>query len=264
MKKLETALSWIVALIFLQTLFFKFTGAPESVWIFTKLGVEPWGRILSGVMELIAAVLIVTNRFRAYGSLMATGVMGGAIFSHLLILGIAVQNDGGLLFGLASISFLMSFFLLVRHFKELPFRNFLSALILVPFMAQAKISYNDESKFGIHGYDVVSYLTENKAIGGKENISSAYDGVIYLFSTAANKEKFIKEPLKYIPAYGGWCAYAMADGEKVDIDPKTFKIIDGKTYLFYNGLWGNTLEKWNVKESSLKPKADQNWEKIIK
>lgn len=264
MKKIETALSWIVALIFLQTLFFKFTAAPESVWIFTKLGVEPWGRILSGIMELIAAGLIVTNKFKAYGALLAAGILGGAIVSHLLILGINVQNDGGLLFALATAAFSISTFLFFRYLKELPFKYFLSFMLLVPFMAQAKISYNDESKFGIHGYDAVAYLTDKKAVAGKENISSTYDGVTYLFSTASNKEKFALEPLKYIPAYGGWCAYAMADGEKVDVDPKTFKIIDGKTYLFYNGLWGNTLEKWNVKESSFKTKADSSWEKLIK
>lgn len=264
MKKVETALSLIVAIIFLQTLFFKFTAAPESVWIFTKLGVEPWGRYFSGVMELVAAGFILTRRFKVYGALMATGIMAGAVFSHLLILGIEVQDDGGMLFLLAVTAFLLSGFLLVRHFKELPIKGLLTALLLVPFMSHAKISYNDESKFGAHGHDVVSYLSDKKAVEGNENISSTYDGITYLFSSAANKEKFLKEPAKYVPAYGGWCAYAMADNEKVDIDPKTFKIIDGKTHLFYNGLWGNTLEKWNKEESKLKAKANSNWEKLIK
>ncbi len=89
------------AAILLQTLFFKFTGAPESKFIFTTLGIEPWGRIGTGVAELIAAALLLYRPWSAYGGLMATGLMTGAIFSHLTRLGIEVQGDGGLLFGLA-------------------------------------------------------------------------------------------------------------------------------------------------------------------
>src|SRR5947199_5347045 len=95
-------LSWVLritaAIILLQTLFFKFTAAPESVYIFTKVGAEPWGRIGSGVIELIAAILILTPRFTWLGSLLAMGVMAGALVSHLTVLGIEVQGDKGLLF----------------------------------------------------------------------------------------------------------------------------------------------------------------------
>lgn len=98
-------LEWIcriaAAVILLQTLFFKFTGAPESVYIFTQVGAEPWGRIGSGVVELIAAVLLFVPRFGWAGAGLALGVMAGAILSHLTILGIEVQSDKGLLFGLA-------------------------------------------------------------------------------------------------------------------------------------------------------------------
>src|SRR6476660_8266562 len=98
-----SVLSWILrivaALILLQTLFFKFTAAPESVYIFTKVGAEPWGRIGSGVIELIAAALLLTPRFAWAGSILAMGVMAGAIVSHLTVLGIEVQGDKGLLFG---------------------------------------------------------------------------------------------------------------------------------------------------------------------
>src|SRR3974377_408048 len=87
-----TVLSWllriIAAAILLQTLFFKFTAAPESVYIFTKVGAEPWGRIGSGIVELIAAILLLAPRFTWLGSLLAVGVMSGAILSHLTILGI--------------------------------------------------------------------------------------------------------------------------------------------------------------------------------
>src|SRR5271168_1327647 len=98
-------LSWacriVAAIILLQTLYFKFTAAPESVYIFTKVGAEPWGRIGSGVVELIAAVLLLTPRFVWLGAILAMGVISGAIVSHLTLLGIEVQGDKGLLFGLA-------------------------------------------------------------------------------------------------------------------------------------------------------------------
>jgi len=100
-----TALSWILrilpAAILLQTLFFKFTGAPESIYIFETLRMEPWGRIGSGIAELIAALLLLLPKTRIYGAILALGVMAGAIVSHLTKLGIEVQGDGGLLFGMA-------------------------------------------------------------------------------------------------------------------------------------------------------------------
>lgn len=101
----ETIVSWVcqlaVAGILLQTLFFKFTGAPESVYIFTTLGMEPWGRIGSGIAELIASVLLLMPATAAIGAAIAVGSMTVAILSHLTVLGIEVQGDGGLLFGLA-------------------------------------------------------------------------------------------------------------------------------------------------------------------
>ena len=107
LSKPELVVSWIcrvvAAVILLQTLFFKFTGAPESVYIFTKVGLEPWGRIGSGVVELIAAVLILWPGWSWLGAGIALGVIGGAIMSHLTVLGIVVKDDGGLLFILAVI-----------------------------------------------------------------------------------------------------------------------------------------------------------------
>lgn len=98
-------LSWILqltaAIILAQTLFFKFTGAPESKYIFSTLGIEPWGRYGTGAMELVAVLLLINPATAALGAVLAMGLMGGAIFSHLTTLGIAVQGDGGLLFGLA-------------------------------------------------------------------------------------------------------------------------------------------------------------------
>ncbi len=101
--------TWIIKLIavviLVQTLFFKFTGAEESIYIFTKLGAEPFGRIGSGVFELIASILILIPRTTLLGAVLGMGVMAGAIVSHLFILGIDVQNDGGLLFTLAIVTF---------------------------------------------------------------------------------------------------------------------------------------------------------------
>jgi putative oxidoreductase len=109
LSKPQAVLSWALQLaaagILLQTLFFKFTGADESVYIFTTLGAEPWGRIGSGIVELIASVLLLIPATASLGALVALGVMAVAIASHLTVLGIAVKGDGGLLFGLALIVF---------------------------------------------------------------------------------------------------------------------------------------------------------------
>ena len=117
-------LSWVLQLavagILLQTLFFKFTGAEESVYIFTTLGVEPWGRIGTGIVELMAAVLLLVPVTASMGAAMALGVMTGAIFSHLTVLGIDVNGDGGLLFGLALIVFACSAVVLTIRRAQVP------------------------------------------------------------------------------------------------------------------------------------------------
>jgi Zn-dependent protease with chaperone function len=88
----------VAAVIMLQTLYFKFSGADESVYIFTQMGMEPWGRIGTGLMELIASLLLIIPSTVWLGGILAIGLMGGAIMSHLFVLGIEVQGDGGLLF----------------------------------------------------------------------------------------------------------------------------------------------------------------------
>lgn len=95
------------AIIFLQTLYFKFTGAPESVFIFSELGIEPYGRIGLGVIELIAALLLIFQRSSFVGGIMGLGIITGAILSHLFILGIVVLDDGGTLFVLAVTVFIL-------------------------------------------------------------------------------------------------------------------------------------------------------------
>ena len=117
MKSHLNTITWILrivaALIMLQTLFFKFSAAPESVYIFTKLGIEPWGRIGIGCIELVASILLLIPRFTFIGAFLTVGISAGAIFSHLTQLGIVVQDDGGELFILACILFITSLTLLV-------------------------------------------------------------------------------------------------------------------------------------------------------
>jgi uncharacterized membrane protein YphA (DoxX/SURF4 family) len=112
-------LTWIVrivaAVILLQTLYFKFSGADESVYIFSTLGIEPYGRIGSGIAELIAAILILVPRTTLLGALLGMGVISGALLSHLFVLGIEVQNDGGTLFILAIITFLCCIYLVFQN-----------------------------------------------------------------------------------------------------------------------------------------------------
>lgn len=123
--------------------------------------------------------------------------------------------------------------------------------------------YNLDDKVAISGYDPVAYFILNKAVKGKKELSYTYQGVEYHFSSGASLDAFKKEPSKYEPQYGGWCAYAMgAKGEKVTIDPESFKIINGKLYLFYNSYFNNTLKSWNKNEAGLKSKADVNWKNI--
>ncbi len=113
------------------------------------------------------------------------------------------------------------------------------------------------------GYDMVSYFN-NEAKQGNKKISTQYDGVKFYFSSKENLKKFQENPKKYIPQYGGYCAYAMGvKGSKVSINPETFEIRDGKLYLFYNKGRTNTLLLWNKEGAEeLKKAADKNWKKI--
>jgi uncharacterized membrane protein YphA (DoxX/SURF4 family) len=113
MKILNLTLRILIAILYLQTLFFKFTASPESVYIFTQLQAEPYGRILSGIMELICIVLLILPQTYLFGAILSLGIISGAILSHIFILGVVVQNDDGLLFGLALIIFFASAYLIL-------------------------------------------------------------------------------------------------------------------------------------------------------
>ena len=152
-------------------------------------------------------------------------------------------------------------------------KSILASVVLIllsgiPVFAQdaaiiRKKNFNLENGIAIQGCDPVAYFTQNKAVKGDKNISVFYEGATYYFSSGENREEFKKNPVKYEPQYGGWCAYAMGKkGEKVEIDPETFKIIDGKLYLYYNKYFNNTLKSWNKDEADLKARADVNWQKV--
>jgi YHS domain-containing protein len=149
------------------------------------------------------------------------------------------------------------------------FANGVALLLMVPLLhAQQvqEISGDDRnvSKNGIAvgGYDPVSYFLSQKAEKGKKEFSIKTGSAVYFFATQQHLDLFKTDPLRYEPQYGGWCAYAMGEsGNKVEVDPETFKVIDGKLYLFYNRYFNNTLKSWNRDETRLKNNADANWKK---
>lgn len=119
-KNLLLLLRIIVAIILIQTLWFKFTAHPDSVYIFTKVGIEPYGRIGTGIMELIAGILLIVPRTVWAGAGLTVGIIGGAIFSHLTLLGIEVNGDGGSLFYMAVFTFISSLFILWIYRFDIP------------------------------------------------------------------------------------------------------------------------------------------------
>ena len=118
----------------------------------------------------------------------------------------------------------------------------------------------------MQGYDAIAYYSED-ALKGSEQFSAQYDGATYYFISRENRDIFTQTPEDFLPKYGGWCAYAMLEGDTVNIDPESYKIVEGKLYLFYNGFWGDTLKKWNKLaeeqfESELITSADTQWNEL--
>ena len=144
------------------------------------------------------------------------------------------------------------------------FLMFISAICFSQDATQLrKAHFHLDNGIAINGYDPVAYFKKGTAVKGKNELAVFDQGVTYYFSSVENKEEFKKNPSTYEPQYGGWCAYAMGkDGSKVEVDPGTFKIIDGKLYLYYNRFFNNTLKSWNKDETNLKSQADVNWKKF--
>lgn len=123
-------------------------------------------------------------------------------------------------------------------------------------------NFNHTDGMAINQFDPVSYF-KGTPVKGDPKIYYQYKGIEYNFASKENMEEFKKTPAKYEPAYGGWCAYSMASGKQVKSDPKTFKIINGKVYLFANFSGVNNLVKWNAAEKKSKEAADKAWAKIM-
>ena len=151
---------------------------------------------------------------------------------------------------------------------SLAFHLFLNSMPLLVQSQEFKLrttSFNLVKGLAIQGYDPVAYFSKGKAMKGLATISYTFQGVVYHFSSSSNRDLFAKSPEKYEPQYGGWCAYAMGNsGEKVEVDPESYKIVDGKLFLFYDSFINHTLKKWNLNQEELNRKADINWRKYFK
>jgi len=125
------------------------------------------------------------------------------------------------------------------------------------------IDHNTKKGYAAEGYDVVAYF-DNQALKGHQEYETTYDGVKYKFANEDHLNRFLENPEKFIPQYGGYCAYAIGQsGKKVGVNPETFEIRDGKLYLFYNAWGTNTLELWLKEDAKvLRQKADKNWEAL--
>lgn len=126
--------------------------------------------------------------------------------------------------------------------------------------ASRRRNFNTQYFVAMREFDPVSYF-QGKPLKGDSKFSAEHKGIVYYFASEANRDEFKKTPGKYEPAYGGWCAYSVAmNGERVKIQPTSYKIIDGKLHLFYNFNGDDRLDKWNSgDEKKLKAAANKNW-----
>ena len=141
-----------------------------------------------------------------------------------------------------------------------------AALVLVAVIvcSAATVFASDETNTDatgvvLHGYDPVAYFTDGRPVPGDEQFSADHAGGKYLFSTAANRDAFLAAPRKYAPQYGGYCAFGVAIGKKFDVDPASFKIVDGKLYLNLNP---QVLKKWSADVSRYLSESEMNWPMI--
>ena len=154
----------------------------------------------------------------------------------------------------------------MKNFFHSTFACLSLTLMALPSFSQSSV-FVSESNVALQGYDVVSYHNAHSAIRGSADFTVKQDGATYYFSSLANKEAFKKNSSAFLPAYGGYCAFAMAmKGAKVPSDPKTFKIYNGKLYLFFNDYYEgnpfNTIIPWNSGEKEMLTKANANWKNM--
>ncbi len=142
-------------------------------------------------------------------------------------------------------------------------------LLLLATLSLTLISAQNEplnlhKGIALDAYDVVSYF-QGKPVEGTATHKTVHRGATYFFKDQENLEAFKMNPEKYLPMYGGWCAYAMGvSNDFVEVDPETYKIIDGKLFLFYNAFFNNTITKWNKDQPALLKKANENWKTHLK
>jgi YHS domain-containing protein len=145
-------------------------------------------------------------------------------------------------------------------------RKLLSLLLLLPFVAISALAENkslqnlDKNNLAIQGYDPVAFFTENKPIKGKPEFKSAYEGAMYLFASAENKKSFEKEPSKYSPAFGGFCAFGVSRNKLVEIDPEAFQIVNGRLLLQYSK---GVRNDFNKDVHGNLAKANENWPALV-
>ena len=144
-----------------------------------------------------------------------------------------------------------------------PFLTILFLLLSATFFGQ-QTDYNTKKGYIAEGYDVVSYFTEKVPLEGTKKHQTIYEGAKFKFSSAKNLLRFEENPSKYIPQYGGYCAYAIAAKKtKMYIDAEAYEIRDDKLYLFYNSWWSNKLDDWQEENTKkLQLQGDENWEEL--
>lgn len=142
------------------------------------------------------------------------------------------------------------------------YKPFLVALAMVfsSLSAASEISTGWLSSLAVSGYDTVAYFTEGKPVEGKSELETEYKGATWRFSSQENLDLFKKDPEKYAPQYGGYCAWAVAHNSTASSDPESWEIVDGKLYLNYNA---SIQEKWSPRKDELIPRANTNWPKVI-
>ncbi len=148
---------------------------------------------------------------------------------------------------------------------RLPFPKFAEQLAMLKEKAAlSRVRHFNlpSDRLALQGYDPVGYFLEGEARKGKPEWSVQYQGVTYRFSSENHRARFQESPDRYLPAYGGWCATAMAKGEKVEIDPTNFKVTGGRLFLFFKAFYANAIKDWNKDEPGLTAKADSHWEKL--
>jgi len=145
--------------------------------------------------------------------------------------------------------------------KIILFISFITAVVMVtPAFAVDQVYTGFFSNDAIKGYDTVAYFTENKPVKGSDEFSTEYNGANWLFSSKENLELFLAEPEKYAPQYGGYCAYAVSQGNTASIKPELFTIHEGKLFLNYNN---SINEKWRANKAEFIESANTNWPKIL-